>query len=74
MRNIENIEIIQEFDSEIGIRGIYKFKHEGVLRVVVRKDNNIYAVVHLSEKPELMKVRGDVSELFLNELQLLGGR
>ena len=74
MNDIENIEVIQEFDSAIGIRGIYKFNYDGEMRVVARKDDSIYIVVHLSEKPELMKVREDVSRLFLNELHLLGGR
>ncbi len=72
MDSIKNIEIIQEFDSEIGIRGIYKFDYEGDTRIVARKDNNFYSVVHLSDKPELMKVREDVSKLFLSKLQLMG--
>lgn len=63
---VQNIRIIQEFDSELGVRGVYEFDFEGVKKVVARKDDNIYAIVHLSDKPELMKVRDDVrDELFI---------
>ena len=62
---VQGVRVIQEFDIEIGKRGIYEFDFEGVKKVVARKDDDIYAIVHLSDKPELMKVRGDVrDELF----------
>ena len=69
MSRVKNIRVIQEFNSEIGKRGIYEFDFEGVKRVVARKDNNIYAIVHLSDKPELMLIRSDVSYEFFMELE-----
>lgn len=67
---ITNIEIIQEFSNpDFGIRGIYKFMFEDEFRVVARKDNDLYAISHLYNKPELMKVRSDVVSSFMAELE-----
>ena len=66
MSRVQNVRVIQEFDSKLGKRGIYEFDFEGVTKVVARKDNNIYAITHLSDKPELMLIRSDVrDELFM---------
>lgn len=69
MGRVQNVRVIQEFDSELGKRGIYEFDFEGKKRIVARKDNNIYAIVHLSDKPELMLVRGDVRDELLGMLE-----
>lgn len=69
MGKIQNIRVIQEFDSSLGIRGIYEFSFDGETKVAVRKDNDIYAIVHLSDKPELMLIRSDVSDKIIAALE-----
>lgn len=66
---ISDIRTIQQFDDTDGnTRGIYELKIEGKPKVFVRKNKNLFVVVHWLEKPELEKVRADVAEEFFKEL------
>ena len=74
MEKIQNIKVIQHFYNK-GMdttRGIYDCEICSEQVVLVRKDGDVYAIQHLSDKPELLRVRDDVrDELFarLEELQ-----
>lgn len=74
MDKIQNIKVIQHFYNEHmdTTRGIYDCEICSEQTILVRKDEDVYAIQHLSDKPELLRVRNDVrDELFvrLEELQ-----
>ncbi len=66
---IRNIRTIQQFDDIDGnTRGIYELKIDDKPKVFVRTNKNLFVVVHWLYKPELEKVRADVTEEFFKEL------
>ncbi|MGJ0846502.1 hypothetical protein ACR77J_07430 [Tissierella praeacuta] len=74
MDKINNIKVIQHFYNKPmnTTRGIYDCVICGKQEVLVRKDNDVYGIQHLLEKPELMRVREDVrDELFSKLKQIL---
>jgi len=66
---ISDVRIIQQFDTDGDTRGIYELKIDDKPKVFVRKNKNLFVVVHWIEKPELEKVRADVAEEFFKELE-----
>lgn len=75
MDKISSIKVIQHFyiynipmNTTIGI---YKCVVHGKQEVLVRKDNDVYAIVHLSEKPELMRVSSEIRDELFSKLKIM---
>jgi hypothetical protein len=70
-KRITEIKIIEQFaNSEFGsIRGIYECKFKGKTTVFVRKDNEIYAIQHMLDEPELCLIRDDVRDELLSAIK-----
>ena len=73
MEKIRSIKVIQHFYNKPmdTIRGIYDCEVCSEQTVLVRKDDDVYAIQHLSDKPELLRVRTDVRDELFSKLETL---
>ena len=73
MEKIRNIKVIQHFYNKPmdTIRAIYDCEVCSEQTVLVRKDDDVYAIQHLSDKPELLRVRTDVRDELFSKLEKL---
>lgn len=71
MDKIQNVKVIQHFYNKPmdTTRGIYDCVICEEQTVLVRKDNDVYAIQHYSEKPELMRIRDDVRDELFSKLE-----
>ena len=62
------IRTIQEFTNDDVIRGIYEVEHGSGVKVVVRRNDKLWLVMHISDEPKLWEVRNDVTKDFLKQI------